>query len=735
MRFVEELSSRASMDRRFVEWTEQFVSQERGNRVVHYIVKDSDGDSFVAVVGTERSLRHMVYVVSDEFLQVSGLEKSMNSNFKWRSRREVVDWLTSLLAKQQPASPGQLSRSPLNERTHVSNVESLAAVFHEPGSSSYSRKGNFTRKANCNLEIVWLGVSRTCGRQLKHYDSFSRNGIIVEVHSFVFVMSKDDTHYLAYVEDMYEDKKGKKKVKVRWFHQHQEVTGKVPKPDPHPKEVFITPYFQVISAECVDGVAFVLSPEDYRKCLAANLINFSAHTHLCFRQFSGHGVTSFNISKLKGYSEQRILTCIDQHVTYELASKSLNMEETEEFDHFSVFKGTDKGKNGKRHQLFFKHQPGIGVPGSEAQMMACNLAYRRLNFGHVNRSFAVKCVGIDSWVPYKVNDKVELLCQDSGIRGCWFRCTVLQVARKQLKVCYDDLQDDGGCGNLEEWIPAFRIAAPDKLGMRFSGRLTVRPCPPTDSSSQPHIVIGAPVDAWWNDGWWEGVVTSIDNCGSGVQVYFPGEDDFSVFGKKNLRTSKDWAGNQWVDIKAKPDVLSVISAISPGTKLSACYEADEKKVDSGGFRLLGRDPTAQSPEPSSFAGAGKDAVAKMGSELACSAKPSERNCLQDGVKQEDISEHASPDHMMKFHNETCDAGHSDCGKGKDDTGCSSDDGSKGGEQEGDNDDANDVDKYDDNDNEDDDGDDEGKTLRLEEKNKLSDGEVGSNLLVAVNVSS
>lgn len=109
MRFVEKLSSMASMDRLFVEWTEQFVSQERGNRVVHYIVKDSDGDSFLAVVGTERSLRHMVYVVSDEFLHVSGLEKSMNSNFKWRSRREVVDWLTSLLAKQPPASPEQLS--------------------------------------------------------------------------------------------------------------------------------------------------------------------------------------------------------------------------------------------------------------------------------------------------------------------------------------------------------------------------------------------------------------------------------------------------------------------------------------------------------------------------------------------------------------------------------------------------------------------------------------------------
>ena len=50
---------------------------------------------------------------------------------------------------------------------------------------------------------------------------------------------------------------------------------------------------------------------------------------------------------------------------------------------------------------------------------------------------------------YKVDDKIELLCQDSGIRGCWFRCTVVQVARKQLKVQYDDVQDEDGSGNLE----------------------------------------------------------------------------------------------------------------------------------------------------------------------------------------------------------------------------------------------------------------------------------------------
>ena len=84
----------------FVEWKEQYVSKEKGNRVVHYFLKDSSGESVVAVVGTERSVRHMFYVVSEEFLNAHGAENSIRAGYRWRSRREVVNWLTSMLSKQ-----------------------------------------------------------------------------------------------------------------------------------------------------------------------------------------------------------------------------------------------------------------------------------------------------------------------------------------------------------------------------------------------------------------------------------------------------------------------------------------------------------------------------------------------------------------------------------------------------------------------------------------------------------
>ncbi|MCD7451706.1 hypothetical protein HAX54_013089 [Datura stramonium] len=49
--------------------------------------------------------------------------------------------------------------------------------------------------------------------------------------------------------------------------------------------------------------------------------------------------------------------------------------------------------------------------------------------------------------------------------------------------------------------------------MRCTGRLIVRPRPPEDSSDYS-FEVGAAVDAWWFDGWWEGVVAGFDVCGS-----------------------------------------------------------------------------------------------------------------------------------------------------------------------------------------------------------------------------
>lgn len=57
--------------------------------------------------------------------------------------------------------------------------------------------------------------------------------------------------------------------------------------------------------------------------------------------------------------------------------------------------------------------------------------------------------------------------------------------------------------------------------MRHPHRLITRPAP--QEQIELTLDIGVAVDAWWSDGWWEGVVTGLDDSGKdNVDVYFPG---------------------------------------------------------------------------------------------------------------------------------------------------------------------------------------------------------------------
>jgi hypothetical protein len=65
----------------------------------------------------------------------------------------------------------------------------------------------------------------------------------------------------------------------------------------------------------------------------------------------------------------------------------------------------------------------------------------------------------------------------------------------------------------------------DDLSIRVGGRSIVRPAPLLDRpnlSSDHAFIIGSMVDAWWMDGWWEGIVIHCESDEK-IQVYFPGK--------------------------------------------------------------------------------------------------------------------------------------------------------------------------------------------------------------------
>ncbi|RVW30252.1 hypothetical protein CK203_088666 [Vitis vinifera] len=432
-----------------------------------------------------------------------------------------------------------------------------------------------------NSDIVWSGDAWICTKQLKHYPAFCRDETTISVHSFVFIMAEDESNYLGYLEDLYEDRKGQKKVKVRWFHHKQEVMRVIPGLDPQPREVFITSHVQVISAECIDGPATVLTPKHYEKCLAVVPQTLSSGIHLCCRQFKNNKVKPFTLTKLRGYSDQAILSCLSCSLQPEEKGKSLKLddEEEEELAHRDpVGRGAKKNRSRRGQQRL---ETGFTVkdstPGNESTK--CKPAHSKLKLKLPRNSTGIKFGEPQTQYPvsFKLHEKIELLCQDSGVRGCWFRCKILQASQKRLKVQYADVEDVEGPGNLEEWVPAFRVAAPDKLGIRCAGRLTIRPFPPEDCTEYT-FEVGAAVDAWWGDGWWEGVVTRVGISGNdSLQVYLPGEGKLLTFEKKNLRTSRDWVGNKWVELKSKPDILHCVPVTA-----STMAEA----FDSGASALL-----------------------------------------------------------------------------------------------------------------------------------------------------
>ncbi|KAH1040962.1 hypothetical protein AAZX31_09G012400 [Glycine max] len=541
----------------FVTWEEQVICQERGNRVIHFYLKDALGNSVLAVVGTERSVRHMMYVVPDHFLQAYGSTQPINA-FKWRARREVVDWLTCLVSRNRSHHAGvQLDDS-------AQAVESLKILTSGINVNNrilpdkmISRKLKFQ-----SSDIQWSGFSWFCAKQLKHYSGFCRNGTTINVHSFVYIMAEEENHYLGYVEDMYEDKKRQKKVKVRWFHHGQEVKHVIPQLNLQEGEVFITPHVQVISAECVNGPATVLTPKHYEKYLAAVPHTSLSEIHMCFRQFKNNKLKPFTLTKLRGYSNQTVLSSLNSPTLSKRKAKfeKSRTDDDENFTQDDALRSSNKRNRSSKDHVLEKGFSCLQISVPVKEMTKCEPKHPSLKLKLSRKTLGIKVIGPKPQLSFQVGAKIEVLCQDSGIRGCWFRCKILSMSPRLLKVQYDDLLDIDGPQKLEEWVPASRVAAPDKLGMRSSGRLTVRLCPPEYNTGHT-FEIGAPVDAWWCDGWWEGVVTAVNVCGDGVlQVYTPGEERFLKVEKKNIRISRDWINNRWVDIQGKPDICSYLSS-------------------------------------------------------------------------------------------------------------------------------------------------------------------------------
>ncbi|OMP09416.1 hypothetical protein COLO4_05529 [Corchorus olitorius] len=134
--------------------------------------------------------------------------------------------------------------------------------------------------------------------------------------------------------------------------------------------------------------------------------------------------------------------------------------------------------------------------------------------------------------------EVEISSNDPGFRGSWFTGTIIkrapQSARKnsnsaanQFVVQYTHLfEDEAGTMPLQETINAadLRPLAPRERVRKFK--------------------FGEEVDAYHDDGWWEGVITKELENGK-FDVYFKGSKEQLEFGEDQLRLHREWANGSW----------------------------------------------------------------------------------------------------------------------------------------------------------------------------------------------
>ncbi|KAF3431835.1 hypothetical protein FNV43_RR26571 [Rhamnella rubrinervis] len=572
----------------FVNWEEVFVSSDKGKREVHYYLKRGDGSSDLAVVGKEKSLRHMSYHYAFRNRSLF----TSPSLAKLKSRREVVDWLNFIVSDTSTNMSSRLDGGLVDGKDASKlDVESVKDI-------------QLWKLGHNAKEFGWLGSPWTSRKKRWHYKSFQRNGVKISVHDFVYVLAEEDKRLVAYLEDMYEDSRGNKMVVVRWFHKIDEV-GIVLPLNYNDREIFFSLCLQDLSIECIDGLATVLSPQHFEKFLN-EAIQTRLEPFVCHKQFENEDVKPFDITQVKGYWKQDILRYM-YTLTPKVSGNSqqsdddLKLEENINPNCFRPKKRqcTERRElvNAASGHVQNLTDSGIGCK-TGTRTGTCSLR------GGTSPATLPNKVAKEISHYFAVGSQVEVLSQDSGIRGCWFRALIIKKHKDRLKVRYQDIQDAADEANmLEEWILASRVASPDQLGLRTCGRTVVRPSLQSIRGRVSWVIdVGTVVDVWWHDGWWEGIVVHKESDDR-LQVYFPGEKQCLTFNHGQLRHSQEWLRNGWEQIKGRPDLAtSLVSQLDKKGK-SCCGSLEQDAICES--ELVRKDESGRS-NPCQVSECGKD---------------------------------------------------------------------------------------------------------------------------------
>lgn len=132
----------------------------------------------------------------------------------------------------------------------------------------------------------------------------------------------------------------------------------------------------------------------------------------------------------------------------------------------------------------------------------------------------------------KPGSAVEVSSDDDGFRGSWFvgtvvrRCAAKKNQNKFLVEYKTIMADEKGSKPLREMLDVQQLR------------------PPAPRESDRKFKFGEEVDAYHNDGWWEGSITEELPNGR-FAVYFRASKEQIEFGKEDLRLHREWNNGKW----------------------------------------------------------------------------------------------------------------------------------------------------------------------------------------------
>ncbi|KAK7278032.1 hypothetical protein RJT34_23054 [Clitoria ternatea] len=164
----------------------------------------------------------------------------------------------------------------------------------------------------------------------------------------------------------------------------------------------------------------------------------------------------------------------------------------------------------------------------------------------------------------KPGTAVEVSSDDEGFRGSWYSGTIIRrLANERLLVEYDNLMaEENGSKRLREI-----------LGLRH-----LRPLPPPDTLRD--FKFGDEVDAFHNDGWWEGHITEAHENDT-FAVYFRASREQLVFPKDQLRLHREWLNHNWDPPIQEPQKQDEEILLAPNVERQESMDVKEDEIGIG----------------------------------------------------------------------------------------------------------------------------------------------------------